>query len=336
MKFWKKILLAALLASPLVAGCKKDDDTTKEYMDGTLSISIPIYMLPGDSKTFNIDTLMTMSKSNGAIVGYYYTNPIEGICDTLVYNDGSRFQSTFTITAPDSLGTFSFTFVAMGDDNYYSTTATGQYTVVKPGINGDKSLTGYKMRLPMESMTDPRDGREYLVSDVDGTYWMRQNLAWEGAGIPFRQNKAINDVFGRFYTWEEAQTACPEGWRLPVDADFVALGKKYASSAKAASDIAGLSGSLMEDIYFNGDKMWEYWPNVNMTNAAGLSLLPVGYSTISEGEYEFDEFSNYSAIWTGNTKSGNGVFRYVYVDKSDLYIGAASKTDFAVNVRCVK
>ena len=35
-------------------------------------------------------------------------------------------------------------------------------------------------------------------------------------------------IFGKYYTWTEAQTACPEGWELPSDADFVELARKVS------------------------------------------------------------------------------------------------------------
>ena len=92
----------------------------------------------------------------------------------------------------------------------------------------------------------------------------------------------------------------------------------------------------MEDVYFNGSKMWEYWGNVRITNKCGLSIMPTGYAKIEDGAYAFDGYEKYGALWTADGSEDLANFRYVYVDKTDMFLSQASKTDFAVPVRCVK
>ena len=142
----------------------------------------------------------------------------------------------------------------------------------------------------------------------------------------------MNGIFGRFYTWDEAQTACPEGWHLPSDAEWAALRTDGGDSR----DIPGLAGKLMGDLYFNGDKMWEYWREVKITDELGLSVMPVGYALPAGGEYDFDGLSGYAAFWTSDEVNGEGVCRYIYEDKDVVYRGLMSKTEFAAPVRCVR
>ena len=93
-------------------------------------------------------------------------------------------------------------------------------------------------------------GRAFLKSGgtvdfaaPDGKTWMKQNLAYDGedpdnkVGAPFQDSEAMSDVFGRFYTWEEAlgiepgetpaggnvQGICPDGWHIPSDEEWTAL-----------------------------------------------------------------------------------------------------------------
>lgn len=337
MKFWNKIAYVAALALVLVTSCKKEEEKANEYLSGKLKISMPAFMFPGDSKSFLVDTLATLSRSDGGTVGYFYTNAGSAKRDTLWTLDGKKLRSTFTITAPDTLATLSFSFGGFGDsDKYYSTSGSAYFTIVKEGVNGEASLTNYKLPEKPETLVDSRDGRSYLVTDVNGTKWMRQNLAWEGAGRPYQDANAISSIFGRYYTWEEAQNACPDGWRLPCDADFVALAKSCGITAAALSGISGIAGDLMEDVYFNGSKMWEYWGNVRITNKCGLSIMPTGYARIEDGAYAFDGYEKYGALWTADGSEDLANFRYVYVDKTDMFLSQASKTDFAVPVRCVK
>lgn len=325
-----------LVVAALSQGCKKTD-ATKQYMTGSLkSLNLPTYVSVGYSKTFSVDTMMTLTRSDGGVVGYYYKDPVTNLYDTLYTADGVYKSHLFTITAPDSIATFSMTFGAYAKDSYYGSSETGSFTVVKPGVDGKGSLTNYSISSEDKQFTDPRDGKKYYYRDIDGTSWMKQNLAWSGAGKAFFDCDAMSEVFGRFYTWEEAQHACPDGWRLPDDNDWVALGKKYGTSAPAHDDIIGLAGDVMGDIYFNGTKMWEYWRDVKITDKAGLSIIPVGYATVGAGEYSFDSIYNYSALWTSESTGDYGVFRYIYADKDVVYYGGASKTDFAASVRCVK
>ena len=164
---------------------------------------------------------------------------------------------------------------------------------------------------------------------------MRQNLAWEGAGAPFKDCEAMTPIFGRYYTWEEAQSACPDGWRLPADEDWAAVAEIYGDTSVPGADYEGLAGDMMEDLYFNGTRMWEYWREVDVTNAARLSVMPVGYASVEAGSHEFDAVYEYASFWTADETGGFGVCRYIVTGQDIVYYGNMSKTDFACSVRCV-
>lgn len=332
MKLYKWLVPAVLMAVSVLAGCKKNDETEYEYLKGKLSLSMPAYVLPGYTKTFMIDTLMTMSRPDGGTVGYYFTDPDTGKSDTLVLASGVIDHHYFTVTVPDKLATQSLRLVAfVGDDsNYYSSTVSAPYTIVRPGVSSDSSIS--RFQVTASRTTDTRDSKVYYTTEAGGHVWMRQNLAWEGAGKPYQLCNAMTDVFGRYYTWEEAQTACPDGWRLPADADWTAL----AEGAEAGKDIAGLAGQVMADLYFNETKMWEYWREVKITDGLRISAMPTGYATVAGGDYTFDSLYKYAAFWTSDESGGLGVCRYIYHDKDIVYRGRMSKTDFAAMVRCVK
>ena len=333
MKLIRWFVLTALLAGILsVQGCKKDDTTQYYYLDGSLSLSIPPFVEPGFTKTFTIDTLMTMTRDDGGTVGYYFRDSGTGVNDTLVTADGIIRHHDFTVTAPAEAVTNTVTLTAFppADSKYYTSSTSTSYSVVRPGLDGNGSITNFDTS--SERFTDVRDGKEYYIVDTDKLTWMRQNLAWEGAGREYLDCTALNDLFGRYYTWEEAQTACPEGWRLPSDADWTAL----EPSAEAGKDIPGLAGKVMGDLYFNGAKMWEYWREVKITDQLGLTAMPVGYATVADGEFSFDGLYSYAAFWTSDESEGLGVCRYVFHKKDIVYRGRMSKTEFAAPVRCVR
>ena len=338
MHLYRKIILAAVCFATLLTACKKEEDTTKEYLTGTLSISMPGYLKPGDSKTFNVADLAVLSRTDGGNVGYYVSYPGQKVNDTLWTESGKHIKDQFVITAPDTLGYMSFTFCGFGDEElYYSKSVSGNFTVVKAGVNGTSSMTGYAIDDKTPKFTDPRDGREYLATDVNGTLWMRQNLCWEGAGKPYMDSPATSDVFGRYYTWEEARTACPDGWRLPLESDWAKLCEAMGVSFTPKADIPGLAGKLMENISFNDKRMWEFNREVKVTNQSGLSAVPTGYALVDADGYTFCDFYNYAAFWTGDEfDAGTALLRYMYYNSEIVFAGKISKTDFATTVRCVK
>jgi hypothetical protein len=72
---------------------------------------------------------------------------------------------------------------------------------------------------------DPRDGELYPWKRLVGTAWMLRNLAF-----PTRTSRTYADIpaigrsYGQLYDWNTAPFACPQGWRLPTDMQWAALG----------------------------------------------------------------------------------------------------------------
>ncbi len=338
MKFWRISLFALLAAVLTLPGCKKDSEDSKSYLSGSLSLNLPTYVAPGYTKTFKVDTLMTLSRSDGGTIGYYFKDPATAAYDTLVLADGTVRSEYYSFEVPDTLGNLSLTFGAYTTDGkYYGSSKSATFTVVKAGLDGDGSITGFTRTESDGSFIDARDGREYCYINIDGTDWMRQNLAWEGAGTAYGGCDVMSDIFGRYYTWEQALTACPEGWTLPSDEDWVALGRKFGSNAAAGEDIEGLAGKVMENLYFNGTRMWEFWRDVKITDKARLSVMPSGYVTMSGSEdYEYSAIYKYAAFWTSDMVGKEAVLRYIYQDKDIVFCDPVSATDFGATVRCVR
>ncbi len=337
MKFWKNSLLVCCLAVFALSSCKEDDTAEKGYVSGSVNIVFPEYVNPGYTKSFNVDTLMTLGRPDGGDIAYYYTDVKSGKRDTVAVGKDIRKQ-VFKITSPaDSLGPMSFVFGGFcPDEVYYGRTKTVKFVAVSPGVNGNASLTNYPEAATEYVYVDERDNRRYHYTAIGNTYWMIQNLAYTGSGYSYKNSPAMDNVFGRLYTWDQAQTACPEGWRIASDEDWARLAARYGENATVGEDYTGLAGELMGDIYFNGDKMWEYWREVRITNESLLSIIPVGYGFVEDGNCSFEAYGKYAAFWTSDSVGEDGVCRYIFENKDLVYYGVMPKSEFAAAVRCVR
>lgn len=336
MKFWRIIIVSLFVVSLSLQSCKKEEEAaSKDYMTGSLKFDFPKYVEPGYIKEYMVDTLMLASRSDGGPVGYYYSNA-KGVRDTVVSADGTIIKKHFKIEVHDTLASLNLTFNAFASEKYYGSSKTTPFTIVKRGLNGENSITNFSLDMGAKIFIDDRDGKKYYYTEVDGVSWMRQNLAWEGAGTAYMGFDVMSDIFGRYYTWEEAVNACPQGWTLPSDEDWAALGKKYGDVSEIHKDLKGLAGDLMGDIYFNGSKMWEFWRDVKITDKSLLSILPAGYANKINGSYSFEELNKYAAFWTSEDHGNTAGLRYIYEDKDIVYYGKLSKNGFAASVRCVR
>lgn len=336
-------LLVTVAAVACIFGCKKDEEeATKNYLTGSVKIKVegsdgtkyadmPMYVRAGQKFVF---TPSGLSASDGTPIGYYFTRPITSVKDTILT---PKFPATsFSYEIPDSLGTFALSFVgfAIGSSDYYTSSSYATFVVVDPALNKG-SITGFP--LYSDDVLQTVGDKQYYTTKVGSTTWMRQNLI--SGGIPFASCDAMLDVFGSYYTWQEAQTACPAGWRLPSEADWCALLKAAGAPATLSSyqDSPCGAGALMAHTYFNRTKMWEYFRDVNVTDKLHFSASPYGYATSNgNGTWAFNGYSSYAAFWTSDSKDGQGVYRYIYQDKDIVYAGLADKTGFALPVRCVK
>ncbi len=320
--------------------CKKDSESssTKDYLSGTLafSSSVPTYVRKGE--TFSLTPTGITNPGSGLAedVGYYWSVSWDSAKDTTKTESDKSGDGTFGFTVPSKVGTFTVSCVAFATD-YYTSSKTASFSVVDPAI--DSTVSGvYSDKDPR--FTDIRDGNAYYTMTFNGKTWMKNNLYYSGSGVSYENSEAMDAIFGRFYTWNEAVSACPDGWHLPSDTEFVEMANALAQKGTEFSEkefFNGVAGGMMVDAKFLGTRMWEYWPQVKITNKAGFSALPIGYAMDSGSSSKFTGVNNYAAFWTSDSESdGLGYCRYIYVQQNDVLIGAQDKESFRASVRCVK
>ncbi len=166
------------------------------------------------------------------------------------------------------------------------------------------------------TFTDKRDNKTYQTVNLSSTVWMAENLNY------VTKNSWCNscDYYGRHYTYEDALTACPEGWHLST---FDEWKKLSLSLDLGARDIKTTTG--WAPIEFGGEG--------NGNNDYNFSAKPAG-KCASDGRVEMQ--GSYGFWWTSEVKDDMKA-RYWYAGSDIDYLDfeAENKTS-GLSVRCVK
>ena len=229
-------------------------------------------------------------------------------------------KSVFAFVALVSLLT------ACGNDNAVSDNVVNNNGVNSGDVNSGDEFYG--------SFVDARDGQQYKTVKIGNQVWMAQNLNYATKNsLCYNSNLSYCSIYGQFYTWDEALTACPQGWHLPSKAElnllieYAKLRVEQIVTQKKLDMVPVLDG---EDEWLNHlrDASWD-----NGINTFGFSALPVGgyrYESEEPSFYENTAFfwyltegSSYSAFYLDN--HGNGGFDDNYGIKPD-----------GSSVRCLK
>lgn len=339
MSFRKLFILAAVVLA--AAACEEDEETAvTPSLDGTLTFSVPEYLSPLQTVTM---APKGVEHPDGKELGYCWkVAPTMTKYDTTRFTngldsekgDGKPSDGSFTHEFSDTLKTYNVYACAFAK-GYSTSTSTRSVRVVKGGLDGSIRNTGIKAA----DAKITADGVDYYYTRIGALDWMRNNLANSASGVAYRNAEVMSDVFGRYYSYDEAVTACPDGWRLPTDAEWVAMVSEYteAKDVTPYSPVPGVSAALMADVTFNGDAMWEYSPAVgDITNASGLAFIPAGYANAGKNFTGLDE---YAVFWTADVVEGESdmaYYRYLVCDQSDLFASKGSRSSYYASVRCVR
>ena len=198
--------------------------------------------------------------------------------------------------------------------------------------------------------TDSRDGQTYTWVRLGEQEWMTSNLRY---GTPYnecRYGGPFLDEYGNpqrvwsyhadfdypgdiaangnLYTWEEATSVCPDGWRLPSDEDWQRLEQTLGLSPDQASS-NGWRGNHLAELVRQGD------------DGTGL-LLPLSgcaWRSNSYSRYLFlTSINELGYFWSSSfldTKKNRVYFRKISSTQPGVYRGTAS-LDILMRVRCVR
>jgi uncharacterized protein (TIGR02145 family) len=196
-----------------------------------------------------------------------------------------------------------------------------------------------------ESFTDSRDGQSYDVVKIGEQTWMAENLnyATETSVCPDGDSRNCKRL-GRLYTWAEAKTVCPEGWRLPTKADFEAL--VNAASGDAAQFHNGNSDAVSNKVGAALKSRDGWFKKGNGSDEFGFNALPAGYrgavlktddGTVIGGK--FDGIGGYAYFWSADEDAenpeSNAFYLFLSFSSDAASLNSFAKEDYR-SVRCVR
>ena len=152
--------------------------------------------------------------------------------------------------------------------------------------------------------------------------------AFKGAEM---RNGGYSEKYGFLYTYEAAQAALPEGWRLPTDADWQALEKALGMSDAEANKEEAWRGE------FEGLLLKEGEQGVGFNAKLGGGMLYGGWGNASD----FQNDNSYAYFWTGTTDRMNDSVQIAYIRKLNylenrVFRGTSSLEETAYSVRAIK
>ena len=314
-------LLVCVSALLLANGCIKDT-VTYNYMQGSIQFDIPDYIYTGDVVELSAHGITAPE------------DPTWGWVITTIATD-TLYAPKIVVQFPKEPAEYTVKALAYHPD-YIVESAKKTVTTVDT-TRGTGSIKGLPYRL-QSKYTDKRDGRCYCWEHFGSLDWFVENLAWEGAGRVYANAPVLNHVFGRHYTWEEAATAniCPEGWRVPDNADWEDLGSTLcAKNVGFEDDWVGAAGTITADVYFNGERLWPFSVNNKHEVTTYWNPLPCGY--LQTGDGAFYGLKSIGMWWSASPySSSEAYYRYIYWDSADFKPAFTDKSTIGLSVRCVR
>jgi len=255
-----------------------------------------------------------------------------GICWSTTENPTTANSKT-----SDGTGTGSFS------SNITGLTANTLYFVRAYATNSQTTEYGEQKQFTTDygestpgSFTDSRDGNTYKTVVIGDQTWMAENLNFEMANSYCYDNKVANGyIYGRLYTWDAAITACPSGWHLPSDGEWIELadflinnGYGYEGSG---NDIAKSMASK------TGWNLYPYASTVGndqaTNNSSGFNALPGG----TRHKFGFFFALGTEGYWWSSTEASSLRVRRRCLSYANSWLRPKSSfKEVGFSVRCVR
>ena len=138
--------------------------------------------------------------------------------------------------------------------------------------------------------------------------WMTKNLNLSTPGSDFyNHDEALEKRYGRLYTWEAAQDACPTGWHLPSRRDWEEL-----------INFLGGENTAGKRLSIGGD--------------TGFNAMLGGFANLSKCVL----LDLYGAYWSSDPYNDTQAWYYYLNSKQSILTKTYCSMNYKLSVRCIK
>lgn len=168
-----------------------------------------------------------------------------------------------------------------------------------------------------EEITDSRNGHVYQTVIIGAQTWIKNAVVYPDENMSQNWDMTNAETLSsdasklRYFTWEEAKTACPDGWHLPDTTEFSELFNYILKNGKTAGSFS-------------------------------LSMPYVGYynSSASDGENPLpDDYHFRTFIWTSSEYDADNAmivtFYFDYLELNSISVYKMNKQN-GLSVLCTK
>lgn len=180
--------------------------------------------------------------------------------------------------------------------------------------------TGLTHMERIEPLVDLRDGRSYPVVQIGRQVWMARNVAFPTEpSWCYQDHPGDCEAFGRLYPWNKVNEACPGGWHVPSDDEWIQL-ERYL-------------GIPRDSLHNEGFRGTDQGARLRKGGSTGFDAPISGYRR-PDGSY--DRRGQRSAYWTSTEVDHSAAWhRDMRSDDGRIYRSAVPK-GYGLSVRCVR
>ena len=237
---------------------------------------------------------------------------------------GTEFGDEFEFTTKLSLG-----YVVDIDGNMYRTVEIGEQTWMAENLRVSRYADGTALREVEDQSawgTLTRTDKSFCAFDFD-------TLNYNIYGALYTWAAAMNGAASSELNPSGVQGACPDGWHLPSEAEWLEMEVYLGMTAEQADSLrwrgAGI-GTMLKD---NSDN---YWKSPSLaTNEAGFGALPGGH--VNTAGYCTNKTID-CYFWSATDWGGDGEvwYRHLWYDRAEVYRYTGYYPQEGYSVRCVK
>jgi len=221
----------------------------------------------------------------------------------------------------------------------------------------------------LNGLVSDNEGRTYKTVKFGNQVWMTENLKTRHfnngdtipTSYPYESETSAMGIYywppegddnlieemGALYTWHAANDSrriCPEGWRMPSEADWATLFEYFRNNNFGTE---GSADHILPAICSN-----EYWEasttvgspgyDLSSNNSADFNIVPAGNKISSctgplptDCTGEFDNSGIIAYLWTASGNATNGTYVRISND-ADVELFPSRSSGRGLSVRCIK